>query len=123
MLEKITVQVFGTKKSQATKKALRFFKERAIKAHFVDLSVRKPSRGELIRFAQKYGVEALIDEGSKPYRESGLEVMRLRDDDLLDLLVDKPGLLIQPLIRSGRDIAIGWQETFWRTWFDQVRAS
>jgi arsenate reductase-like glutaredoxin family protein len=123
MLGNTNVQVFGTKKSQATNKALRFFKERAVELHFVDLAVRRPSRGELLRFAQKYGVEALIDEGSRTYRDSGLEVMRFSDENLLDLLIDTPGLLIQPLVRSGRELAIGWQETRWREWFDQVRAS
>ncbi len=34
------VQVFGIKKSAETRKALRFFAERRIKTHFVDLNER-----------------------------------------------------------------------------------
>jgi arsenate reductase len=55
------VQIFGIKKSPDTRKALRFFAERRVKAHFVDLQERAASPGELKRFAQKFGVEALID--------------------------------------------------------------
>ena len=53
------VQIFGTRKSADTRKALRFFAERRVKTHFVDLAERPASRGELNRFAQKFGVTAL----------------------------------------------------------------
>ena len=43
-------QVFGTRRSNDTKKALRFFKERRIKVHFVDLDQRAAAAGELRRF-------------------------------------------------------------------------
>ncbi len=55
------MQVFGIRKSADTRAALRFFAERRIKAHFVDLNERAASVGELRRFAQKFGIAALID--------------------------------------------------------------
>ena len=54
-------QVFGTKSSNDTKKALRFFKERRIKVHFVDLDQRPAAPGELRRFGQKHGWAALLN--------------------------------------------------------------
>ncbi len=51
------VQIFGVRKSAGTRKALRFFAERRVKTHFVDLQVRAASVGELRRFAQKFGIE------------------------------------------------------------------
>src|SRR5260370_1375501 len=53
------VQVFGTRKSSDARAALRFFAERRIKTHFVDLNERAASLGELRRFAQRFGVQAL----------------------------------------------------------------
>ena len=47
------VQIFGIRKSAETRKALRFFAERRVKTHFVDLQERPASPGELRRFAQK----------------------------------------------------------------------
>ena len=47
-----SVQIFGTKKSSDTRKAQRFFAERRVAVHFVDLAERAASLGELRRFAQ-----------------------------------------------------------------------
>jgi hypothetical protein len=56
----VEVQIFGVRKSADTRAALRFFAERRIKVHFVDLNERAAAVGELRRFAQKLGVAALI---------------------------------------------------------------
>src|ERR671918_806784 len=76
------VQVFGIRKSSDTRKALRFFAERRIKTHFVDLQERAASPGELRRFAQKFGVEALVDRGSRRFAGVRVEfgATRLLDD-------------------------------------------
>lgn len=55
------VQIFGTKKSPATRAALRFFAERRVKTHFVDLQQRAASPGELRRFVQKFGIDGVLD--------------------------------------------------------------
>ena len=66
------VQIFGVKKSADTRKALRFFAERRIKTHFVDFDERTVALGELKRFVQKYGLDALLDRDGKAYAEAGL---------------------------------------------------
>ena len=66
------VQIFGVKKSAETRKALRFFAERRVKTHFVDLVERPASPGELNRFIQKFGIEALIDRSSRRFADLGL---------------------------------------------------
>jgi len=67
------VQIFGVKKSADTRAALRFFAERRIKVHFVDLNERAAAVGELRRFAQKFGVAALVDRDARRYAELGLD--------------------------------------------------
>ena len=42
----LNIQIFGTKKCNATKKAERFFKERGIKYQFVDMKDKGMSKGE-----------------------------------------------------------------------------
>lgn len=117
------VQVFGTHKSQDTRKALRFFSERRVKVHFVDLRQRAASRGELTRFAQKFGVTALIDIMSARYRDLGLAVARLSDDRCLELLCDEPLLLRQPLTRYGGKLTIGLAESEWIAWVSAEKRS
>ena len=110
------VQIFGTRKSADTRKALRFFSERRIKTHFVDLMERGASRGELHRFAQKFGVQALIDRQSRRFAELGLAHATLSDERWMERLVDEPLLLRQPLTRFAKHLAIGPAEETWRGW-------
>ena len=115
-------QVFGVKKSAETRKALRFFAERRIRTHFVDLNERAASPGELRRFAQKFGVQALLDRESRRFEELGLRAARLSDEHWLEKLADEPLLLRMPLVRSGNALTIGPAEETWRAWTAAAQA-
>jgi arsenate reductase-like glutaredoxin family protein len=110
------VQVFGIKKSPDTRKALRFFAERGVKTHFVDLQERPASPGELKRFAQRFGIETLIDRESRRFAELGLGAARLSDERWLDKLVVEPLLLRMPLVRQGSRLTVGEATDVWRGW-------
>lgn len=110
------VQIFGTKKSADTRKALRFFAERRVKTHFVDLTERAASLGELRRFAQKFGVGALIDQGSRRYADLGLRHARMSDERWLEVLAEEPLLLVQPLVRQQSRLTVGTAEAEWKSW-------
>jgi arsenate reductase (glutaredoxin) len=112
----LEVQVFGTKKSTETRKALRFFAERRIRTHFVDLAQKAASAGELRRFAQKFGTQALVDRASRRFAELGLAAASYDDERWLRRLVEEPLLLRQPLVRSGNRLTIGDAEATWREW-------
>ena len=112
----LEVQVFGIKKSADTRKALRFFSERRIKTHFVDLVEKPASLGELRRFAQKFGVSAMIDKDSRRFEELGLRYAQLSDERWLSKLSEEPLLLRLPLVRSGKHVMIGADESVWRAW-------
>ena len=110
------VQVFGVKKNAETRKALRFFAERRMKTHFVDLMERAASRGELTRYVQKFGVAALVDESSKRYAELGLRTARYGDERWLEILMSEPLLLKMPLVRYGNALSVGAAEATWKGW-------
>jgi arsenate reductase (glutaredoxin) len=110
------VQVFGTRKNAATRKALRFFAERRVRTHFVDLSQRAASPGELRRFVQKFGVAGILDRDSKRFTELGLASASYGDDRWLQKLADEPLLLKQPLVRNGNQLAVGDAESAWKEW-------
>jgi arsenate reductase len=121
------VQIFGIKKSADTRKALRFFAERQIRAHFVDLNERPVAAGELTRFAQKFGIETLIDRDAKPYVELGLKHAKLSDERWLAKLIDEPRLLRMPLVRqlgqqSSGKLTVGLAEKDWQRWVEQAKA-
>ena len=114
------VQIFGVKKSADTRKALRFFAERRVKTHFVDLTERAASAGELQRFAQKFGVGSLIDTSSKRFAELGLSHARLSDQRWLEKLLDEPLLLRLPLVRQigpgAKGLTVSAAEADWKSW-------
>lgn len=110
------VQIFGTKKSADTRKALRFFAERRIRTHFVDLGERAAAVGELRRFAQKFGVNALVDREGRAFLDAGLRYSNLSDDRWLEKLAEEPSLLRVPLTRHRHQLTIGLAEEDWARW-------
>ena len=110
------VQIFGTQKSSDTRKALRFFKERRVKVHFVDLKIRAASKGELTRFAQKFGAEALVDRESKRFQALGLGTAYYSDEKWMEILQEEPLVLRQPLVRWTNKVTIGLAEEEWKGW-------
>lgn len=110
------VQIFGVRKSADTRAALRFFAERRIRTHFVDLNEREPSPRELERFARKFGVPALVDRGSKRFAELGLGAGQLSDARWLEKLAVEPLLLRLPLVRCQNEVTIGAAPEIWKAW-------
>jgi arsenate reductase-like glutaredoxin family protein len=117
------IQIFGIRKDPDTRKALRFFSERRIKTHFVDLMERAASLGELRRFAQKFGAEALVDRDSRRFQELGLSHANLSADRWLEKLADEPLLLRMPLVRNANRLTIGVEESRWKEWAEAARRS
>jgi len=112
----VDVQIFGIQKSSDTRKALRFFKERRVNVHFVDLKVRAASKGELTRFAQKFGVDAILDRDSKRFQALGLKSAHYSDKKWLEILPEEPLLLKMPLVRNKNLLSIGFAEEAWKEW-------
>jgi arsenate reductase (glutaredoxin) len=85
--------------------------------HFVDLMERSASKGELQRFAQKFGVEALVDRNSRRFLDLGLGPARYGPDRWLDILMDEPLILVQPLVRNSNKLTVGGDaESDWKAW-------
>ncbi|HEY7701066.1 MAG TPA: ArsC/Spx/MgsR family protein [Candidatus Limnocylindrales bacterium] len=110
------IQVFGLEKDQATRAALRFFKERRVAVSFVDLRKRSIAPAELRRFVERLGARAILDETSRGYREGGLGYMRLDDADIVQRLLDDASLLRLPLVRNGSEVTAGRSESTWTAW-------
>lgn len=116
------IQIFGVRKSAETRAALRFFAERRVKVHFVDLNERAASVGELRRFAQKFGVSALVDRESRRFGELGLRSAMLSDERWLEKLSLEPLLLRMPLVRNQQHLTIGAEQETWNTWYEAAKS-
>jgi arsenate reductase-like glutaredoxin family protein len=108
------VQIFGTPDSQATRAALRFFKERRIDVHLVDLRRKPMTAGELRRFVERLGAAALADREAPAWRDGGLAYLRMDDAELARRLLADQRLLRLPLVRIGQGVAAGRDEAGWK---------
>jgi arsenate reductase (glutaredoxin) len=117
----VQTQIFGFTDCQDTRKAQRFFKERGITVHFVDLKERPAARGELRRFAEKFGAAALIDRDGARFKTLGLRVAGDSPERLLERALTEPRLLRTPLVRFGGRVAVGHMPDTWQEWVDAVR--
>ena len=114
-----TVQLFGYEDSQPTRAALRFFRERRVEVHFVNLKVRPIAPGELRRFTDRLGAVNLLDPTSRPYRDQGLRYLSLDEAGVAARLLADPRLLRLPLVRHEKDVTAGPAEATWRAWLAQ----
>ena len=117
----MNVQIFGFTDCQDTRKAQRFFAERRIPVHFVDLAERPASKGELRRFAERFGPAAVIDREGARFKALGLRVAGDSPQRLLERALAEPRLLRTPLVRHGGKVTIGHAPEEWRGWVEAAR--
>ncbi|MCL2063283.1 MAG: ArsC family transcriptional regulator [Candidatus Cloacimonetes bacterium] len=98
------IQIFGTKKCKETQKALRFLKERRIDFHFIDLSIKGLSKGELNNVLQFYTIDEIIDSLSKEYITKNFKYII---HDKIQTVLDYPLILKSPIIRHNKKVLLG----------------
>jgi arsenate reductase-like glutaredoxin family protein len=113
-LKTSNVQVFGVKKSAACRAAERFFKERGIAIHFVDLKQKPMSPGEIRRFIERFTLRGLLDTEGKAALDAGLKYLKLSDPEVLARIERDPQLLRLPLVRAHKTFSIGHDEDSWK---------
>lgn len=109
-----SIQVFGVKNSPATRAAERFFKERRVMIHFVDLKQRPMAPGEIKRFIERFGLAHLLDSDGKIYADAGLKYLKLADSELMRRIEAEPRLLRLPLVRAAGRLSIGQDDNAWK---------
>ena len=112
----MNIQIFGKLKCSDTKKAERYFKERNIKFQFIDIVKYGLSKGEYESVKTAVGsVNALINEKSKEYESQHMK--HLADqDDAEERLFENPGMFKTPIVRNGKNAAVGYQPETWGAW-------
>jgi len=115
----MNIQIFGRKKSSATKKAERFFSERRIKYHSVDLDEKKMSRGELESVISALGdPKELVDKESKLYKSKYAYL----SFNVTEELLENQEMLKLPVVRNGRKASVGADcQDVWKKWIEEEK--
>lgn len=108
------IQVFGAEDNQATRAAVRFFRERRLVIQLVDLRRKPMAPAELRRFVERLGARALADTDAKAWHDAGLGYLAMSDAELADRLLADQRLLRLPLVRAGDRFAAGRDERAWK---------
>ncbi|MEI8256082.1 MAG: ArsC/Spx/MgsR family protein [Deltaproteobacteria bacterium] len=118
----MTIQIFGHTKCKATRAAQRFFADRRIEVHMVDILRKGLSRGEFDAVARAVGgVAALYDAQSPRVRERGLQYAQPNKERMTELLLEDPRLYRTPIVRDGARATVGVDETTWRAWASEAK--
>lgn len=112
----MNIQIFGTTKCFDTKKAQRYFKERNIKAQFIDLKEKGLGKGEYNSVKQAVGgLDAMIDEKCKDKDALAL-IKYISDDDKDEKVLENQKVLKTPIVRNGKQATIGFCPDIWKGW-------
>ena len=112
----MNIQIFGTKKSQDTRKAERFFKERGIRFQFVDMKEKGLSRGEFESVRKAVGgLDAMIDRECRDKDLLAL-ITWIAEEDRAEKVLENQSVLRLPIVRNGRAATVGFVPDVWKTW-------
>ena len=117
----MAIHIFGTKKSNDTKKAQRFFKERGIKFQFIDLNEVEMSWGEFDSITASIGgLDAWIDENSKD--ADGLAYVKYATEESKETyIIDHPSIMKLPIVRSKKRAVLGHAPDVWKKWAEEEK--
>ncbi len=110
----MNIQIFGSSKCFDTKKAERWFKERRIKYQSIDLPKKGFSLGEYRSIRQKLTFQQLVDTKCKAYQD--LYMAYITPEAAEDKLFENPKLFRTPIVRSGKQVTVGYCPEVWEQW-------
>jgi len=109
----MNIQIFGRKKSKDTKKTERFFSDRRIPFHFVNLDEKEMSKGEFEKVKNAVGgAENMIDKDSQLFKKKFQYLEYNAEEELLD----DQKLMKLPIVRSRGKASIGYDPDVWLQW-------
>ena len=109
----MNIQIFGKTKCFDTKKAERYFKERRVKFHRIDILDVGLSHGELKSVKNAVGLEAMVD-GKAPSAE--ILTYLAYDADKEEKLFENPSFFRTPIVRNGKLATVGYCPDVWKDW-------
>lgn len=112
----MNIQIFGSKKSNDSKKAERYFKERGIKYQMIDMKEKGMSKGEFQSVMKAVGgLEAMLDPDCKD-QDTLMLVKYLADSQKEDKVLENQQILRLPIVRNGRQATLGYCPDVWKCW-------
>ena len=117
----MSLQLYSFKKNFAVQKAERFFKERRVQVHAVDLKKHKMGLRELQLFARAAGGAAKLVDRSNVNALSHPVAHTDNEEIILGYLLEKPEFMRTPIVRDGQRVVIGEDADGWQQLLDKLK--
>lgn len=115
------IQLYFLKKNFDVQKAERWFKERRVAYQLVDLTRAKIGRRELEAVRANVGLQAMIDQEGRAWKECPAR-FAAGEEAVLGALLEDPRRLRLPIVRDGKRATVGYQPEAWTTWLEGSQA-
>ena len=109
------VQLYFYKRDFETQKIERWFSERGIALHRVDLTRTRMGKRELEAMQRQIGLPPLINAQSKAWKECAAHYTQ-DETTIMDALLEDPRRMQLPIVRQGTFFSLGYQPNEWATW-------
>lgn len=113
------VKIYCYEKCGTCKKAKTFLEENNIKFQEIPIREQTPTKSEMKKMLNKYGVKRLFNTSGKDYRELGIksQLVHLTEGEIVDLLRSNGNLIKRPFLVSGDKYFVGFKENEWENIF------
>ena len=112
----MNIQIFGKSKCFDTKKAERYFKERGIRAQFIDMKEKGMSKEEFNSVCQAVGgYRKLIDQNCKDKDLLAL-ITYIAEEEKVEKILENQKIIKIPVVRNGKQATVGYQPDIWKGW-------
>jgi Spx/MgsR family transcriptional regulator len=106
------ITIFGIPNCDKCRAARRWFDQNGITHQFHDLRKDGLSTKLIRDWLQKIGAAALVNRRSKTWRELAID-LPAGNADIAELLLEHPTLIKRPLVDTGSNLQVGYDEDKW----------
>ncbi len=112
------MKLYGIKNCGSVKKAMVFLDEMGIKYEFIDFKKTPATIEQITYWANKVGIDKLLNCKGTTYKKLGLGDMQLDDVQKIKWMVKENNLIKRPVIEYDNNVLIGFDESVYQITFN-----
>jgi Spx/MgsR family transcriptional regulator len=109
---KMTLKIYGIKNCDTMKKTFNFLEEKGIGYEFIDYKKQAPDQALLGKFANKVGIESLVNKKGTTYKKLSEEEKATleKKDSAFEMLKVKSSMIKRPIVEfPNGDLILGFE--------------
>lgn len=113
------IKVYGITNCSTVKKARAWLDARGISYQFIDFKKTPPNRAEVAHWCSKLGAAVVVNARGTTWRklDAGTQSRAATQAGAIALLVEYPSAIKRPIVETGADLLIGFDEEIYEKRF------